>query len=97
MISVRLSPEEIEEIRQAAEERGLSVSAFLRGAALAITRGDVSAFSVVPGTTISSSTTQPSGVSWATEQIGGGPHPQDGTSFVLTTRIIEGPDLKQSA
>jgi len=34
MISVRLSPEETQEIRRAAEESGLSVSAFLRDAAV---------------------------------------------------------------
>ncbi|WP_369679978.1 plasmid mobilization protein [Lentzea flaviverrucosa] len=34
MISVRLSPEEAALVRTAAEERGLSVSAFLREAAL---------------------------------------------------------------
>ncbi|MGH3281071.1 MAG: plasmid mobilization protein [Trebonia sp.] len=38
MISVRLSADEVQAIRQAAEERGVSVSAFLRATALVAAR-----------------------------------------------------------
>jgi hypothetical protein len=40
MISVRLSPDEADAIREAAEREGLSVSAFLRAAALKEARHD---------------------------------------------------------
>ena len=40
MFSVRLAPDELEAVRNAAERRGLSVSAFLRRAALNEARAD---------------------------------------------------------